>query len=69
MKMNTEQASKKAMCAIGSVHPTPNVLTFHHPYLGGGAEPKGALQLMANTLTFLGYEPDWRDIFGTEEGH
>ena len=23
---------------------------------------------MANTLTFLGYQPVWQDIFGTEQG-
>jgi len=27
-----------------------------------------ARQLVANTLTFLGYEPQWQDIFGTEDG-
>jgi tetratricopeptide (TPR) repeat protein len=32
------------------------------------SELKSARQLVANTLTFLGYEPDWQDIFGTEEG-
>src|SRR5262249_32728676 len=31
-------------------------------------ELKSARQLVANTLTFLGYEPVWRDIFGTESG-
>src|SRR5260370_29406780 len=31
-------------------------------------ELKSARQLVANTLTFLGYEPEWQDIFGTEEG-
>ena len=31
-------------------------------------ELRSARQLVANTLTFLGYEPDWQDIFGTEEG-
>ena len=25
-------------------------------------------QLAANTLQFLGYEPVWQDIFGTEQG-
>ena len=32
------------------------------------SELKSARQLVANTLTFLGYEPDWQDIFGTEQG-
>ena len=27
-----------------------------------------ARQLIANTLTFLGYEPVWQEIFGTEHG-
>jgi tetratricopeptide (TPR) repeat protein len=31
-------------------------------------ELKSARQLVANTLTFLGYEPVWQDIFGTEQG-
>ena len=31
-------------------------------------ELKSARQLVANTLTFLGYEPEWQDIFGTEQG-
>lgn len=28
-------------------------------------ELRSARQLVANTLTFLGYEPVWQDIFGT----
>src|SRR3954471_5537510 len=31
-------------------------------------ELKNARQLVANTLEFLGYEPVWQDIFGTETG-
>jgi hypothetical protein len=31
-------------------------------------ELKAARQLVANTLQFLGYEPVWQDIFGTEQG-
>src|SRR5947207_237928 len=31
-------------------------------------ELKSARQLVANTLTFLGYQPVWQDIFGTEGG-
>ena len=31
-------------------------------------ELRSARQLVANTLIFLGYEPDWQDVFGTEEG-
>lgn len=31
-------------------------------------ELKSARQLVANTLTFLGYDPIWQDIFGTSEG-
>ena len=31
-------------------------------------ELKTARQLVANTLTFLGYEPEWQDIFGADEG-
>src|SRR6476661_7422125 len=31
-------------------------------------ELKSARQLVANTLSFLGYEPVWQDIFGTESG-
>jgi Domain of unknown function (DUF4062) len=31
-------------------------------------ELKSARQLVANTLIFLGYDPEWQDIFGTEEG-
>ena len=31
-------------------------------------ELKSARQLVANTLTFLGYEPVWQNIFGTESG-
>ena len=32
------------------------------------AELRSARQLVANTLMFLGYEPIWQDIFGTEGG-
>jgi tetratricopeptide (TPR) repeat protein len=31
-------------------------------------ELKSARQLVANTLIFLGYQPVWQDIFGTETG-
>ena len=31
-------------------------------------ELRSARQLVSNTLTFLGYEPIWQDIFGTESG-
>jgi hypothetical protein len=31
-------------------------------------ELRSARQLVANTLTFLGYDPEWQEIFGTEEG-
>jgi tetratricopeptide (TPR) repeat protein len=31
-------------------------------------ELRSARQLVANTLTFLGYEPEWQDVFGLEEG-
>jgi hypothetical protein len=31
-------------------------------------ELRSARQLVANTLTFLGYDPEWQDIFGTGEG-
>ncbi len=31
-------------------------------------ELRSARQLVANTLTFLGYEPVWQEIFGTESG-
>jgi hypothetical protein len=31
-------------------------------------ELSSARQLVANALSFLGYDPDWQEIFGTEEG-
>jgi hypothetical protein len=31
-------------------------------------ELSSARQVVVNTLTFLGYEPDWKDIFGSEKG-
>jgi hypothetical protein len=31
-------------------------------------ELRSGRQLAANTLTFLGYQPVWQDIFGTEGG-
>ena len=31
-------------------------------------ELKSARQLVANTLTFLGYESEWQEIFSTEQG-
>ena len=33
-----------------------------------GSECGVAQQLVANTLTFLGYEPVWQEVFGTEAG-
>jgi tetratricopeptide (TPR) repeat protein len=32
------------------------------------SELRSARQLVANTLIFLGYDPEWQDVFGTEEG-
>jgi hypothetical protein len=32
------------------------------------SELGSARQLVANTLTFLGYDPEWQDVFGTSEG-
>jgi hypothetical protein len=32
------------------------------------SELRGARQLVGNSLQFLGYEPVWQDIFGTEQG-
>jgi hypothetical protein len=32
------------------------------------SELRSARQLVANTLTFLGYEPEWQEVFGTEHG-
>ena len=31
-------------------------------------ELKSARQLVVNTLTFLGYDPEWQDVFGVDEG-
>jgi len=31
-------------------------------------ELRSGRQLAANTLTFLGYQPIWQEIFGTETG-
>jgi tetratricopeptide (TPR) repeat protein len=42
-----------------------------HPLIfisAASQELRSARQLVANTLTFLGYEPVWQDIFGTEGG-
>jgi hypothetical protein len=32
------------------------------------SELRSARQLVANTLTFLGCEPEWQEMFGTEQG-
>jgi tetratricopeptide (TPR) repeat protein len=32
------------------------------------SELRSARQLVANALTFLGYEPEWQEIFSTEQG-
>jgi hypothetical protein len=32
------------------------------------SELRSARQLVANTLTFLGYDPEWQDVFSTQEG-
>ena len=44
---------------------SPRPLVFISAVSG---ELKSARQLVANTLTFLGYEPVWQEIFGTESG-
>jgi len=31
-------------------------------------ELRSARQLVSNTLTFLGYEPEWQDVFSSEQG-
>lgn len=44
---------------------TPRPLIF---ISGVTKELRSARQLVANTLTFLGYQPVWQNIFGTESG-
>jgi tetratricopeptide (TPR) repeat protein len=44
---------------------TPRPLIF---ISAASRELHSARQLVANTLTFLGYQPVWQDIFGTESG-
>ena len=46
-----------------SVSPRPTIFIS-----AVSAELRSARQLVANTLTFLGYEPIWQEVFGTEAG-
>jgi hypothetical protein len=48
---------------IVSVGPRPTIFVS-----AVSKELRSARQLVANTLTFLGYEPVWQEIFGTETG-
>src|ERR1700730_5008784 len=48
---------------IGAVTPRPLIFIS-----AVSRELRSARQLVANTLTFLGYQPIWQDIFGTEGG-
>ncbi len=45
-------------------------MTSHPPIFISAVskELENERQLVANTLQFLGYEPVWQDIFGTEQG-
>ena len=62
-------ATKAMLCAHGK----PGSRTWMSPrpviFISAvSKELRSARQLVANTLTFLGYEPEWQDIFGTEQG-
>src|SRR3984893_11401927 len=48
---------------IGAVTPRPLIFMS-----AVSRELKSARQLVANTLTFLGYQPVWQDVFSTETG-
>lgn len=48
---------------IGALSPRPAIFIS-----AVSRELRSARQLVANTLTFLGYEPVWQDIFGLEGG-
>ncbi|HMB95728.1 MAG TPA: tetratricopeptide repeat protein, partial [Tepidisphaeraceae bacterium] len=50
---------------IKNIRMTPRPIIFISAV---SKELKGARQLVANTLQFIGYEPAWQDIFGTEQG-
>src|SRR5436190_578593 len=51
------------LLALNTMSPRPTIFIS-----SVSKELRSARQLVANTLTFLGYEPVWQDIFGTEGG-
>ena len=51
------------ICVVAAVSPRPTIFIS-----AVSQELRSARRLVANTLTFLGYEPVWQDIFGTEGG-
>ena len=51
------------LIAIPGMSPRPTIFVS-----AVSRELRSARQLVANTLTFLGYEPVWQDVFGTEGG-
>src|SRR5207247_1177450 len=64
--LTLELASLRSASSRGNNHlVTPRPTIFISAV---SRELKSARQLVANTLQFLGYEPVWQDIFGTEQG-
>src|SRR6266566_448543 len=58
-------ACRRAFNLVSAFQVAPRPLVFISAV---SRELKSARQLVANTLIFLGYEPVWQDIFGTESG-
>src|SRR5450755_3166907 len=58
-----ERVPVKLLALIPQMSPRPTIFIS-----AVSRELRSARQLVANTLTFLGYEPVWQDIFGTEGG-
>jgi len=57
------QGANRAASSHSEMSPRPTIFIS-----SVSKELRSARQLVANTLTFLGYEPVWQDIFGTEGG-
>jgi tetratricopeptide (TPR) repeat protein len=57
------QAKRQFVTSLHTVTPRPHIFIS-----AVSRELRSARQLVANTLTFLGYQPVWQDIFGTETG-
>ncbi len=65
----TREHERRKPCHIARPLVSPTVASLPLVFISAvSRELRSGRQLAANTLSFLGYQPIWQDIFGTETG-